>query len=92
MFLKIPFTGNPKPTVSWIRDGEPLRGSRFTQEVTERHAMLSIKGATKEDDGPYRLQLENDLGTDSAILKLQINGKWSPGINKAQLNSYQGVT
>lgn len=26
------------------------------------------------DDGPYRLSLENDLGTDSAVIKIQING------------------
>ena len=41
--LKIPFTGNPKPTVKWIRDGEELRGSRYVHEVTERHAILTIK-------------------------------------------------
>ena len=44
--LKIPFTGNPKPTVKWIRDGEELRGTRYHQEVTERHAILTIKVRT----------------------------------------------
>lgn len=26
--LKIPFTGNPKPTIKWIRDNEEVRGPR----------------------------------------------------------------
>ncbi|XP_071104533.1 twitchin-like isoform X3 [Haliotis cracherodii] len=71
--LKIPFMGNPKPDVKWIRDGEELRGSHYNIEVTDRHAILTIKDATKNDDGPYRLQLENSLGQDSVVLKLQVN-------------------
>ena len=73
--IKIPFTGNPKPTVKWIRDGEELRGSHYLIEVTDRHALLTIKEANKDDDGPYRLHLENDLGIDSVIIKIQVNGK-----------------
>ncbi|XP_055900297.1 twitchin-like isoform X6 [Biomphalaria glabrata] len=76
--LKIPFTGNPKPTVKWIRDNEELRGSRFHQEVTERHAILTIKDASKLDDGPYRLQLDNELGSDSVVLKVQVNDRPDP--------------
>ncbi|XP_070200689.1 twitchin-like isoform X4 [Littorina saxatilis] len=76
--LKIPFTGHPKPTVKWIRDGEELRGSRFHTEVTDRHAILTIKDASKADDGPLRLQLENNLGSDSAVLKIQINDRPDP--------------
>uniref|UniRef100_A0A0B7BN15 Uncharacterized protein n=1 Tax=Arion vulgaris TaxID=1028688 RepID=A0A0B7BN15_9EUPU len=76
--LKIPFTGNPKPTVKWIRDNEEVRGPRFHTEVTERHAVLTIKDASKMDDGPYRLTLENDLGSDSTVLKLQVNDRPDP--------------
>ncbi|KAK3703484.1 hypothetical protein RRG08_024788 [Elysia crispata] len=77
--LKIPFSGNPKPAVKWIRDGQDLSGvKRFNSEVTERHAILTIKDASKLDDGPIRLQLENDLGTDSAVLKVQVNDRPDP--------------
>ncbi|KAL8565325.1 hypothetical protein ACOMHN_029021 [Nucella lapillus] len=76
--LKIPFTGHPKPTVKWLRDGEELRGSRYHSDVTERHALLTIKDASKEDDGPYRLTLENNLGSDSAVIKIQINDRPDP--------------
>ncbi|KAL8579176.1 hypothetical protein ACOMHN_010760 [Nucella lapillus] len=76
--LKIPFTGTPKPSVKWIRDGEELHGARYHHEVTERHAILTIKDASKDDDGPYRLFLENNLGSDSAVLKIQINDRPDP--------------
>jgi len=74
--LKIPFTGNPKPTATWLKDGNEITsGGRYRIETGERHAILTIKGSDKMDDGPYRLSLENDLGTDSAVIKIQINGK-----------------
>ncbi|ESO91797.1 hypothetical protein LOTGIDRAFT_121777 [Lottia gigantea] len=76
--IKIPFTGNPKPSVKWIRDGDELRGAHYDSEVTERHAILTIKQASKDDDGPYRLQLENDLGTDSTVIKIQVNDRPDP--------------
>ncbi|XP_064634017.1 twitchin-like isoform X9 [Lineus longissimus] len=77
--IKIPFTGNPKPDVQYIRDNQPLRTSgRHTIDVTERHAILTIKDACKADEGPYRLQLENELGTDSAVIKIQVNDRPDP--------------
>ena len=75
IILKIPFTGYPKPKVRWTRDGEELEGSsHYRVETGDRHAILSIKAAEKTDDGPYHLQLENDLGVDSAVIKIAING------------------
>jgi len=72
--IKIPFTGNPKPTVKWLRDNVEVTGHKYHVDVTERHALLTIRSAANEDSGPWRLQLDNNLGTDSAIIKIQING------------------
>lgn len=59
-----------------MRDGQELSsGGRHRVEVGERHAFLYIKAADKCDDGPYRLVLENELGQDSAMLKIQVNGE-----------------
>ena len=44
-------------------------------ELGERHAYLTIKKGMKSDDGPYRLTLDNDLGSDSAVINVNINGK-----------------
>lgn len=75
--IKIPFTGNPKPTARWLRDNNEIKtDAKFKVEVGERHAILTIRNADRTDDGPYRLLLENDLGTDSAIIKIAVNGKF----------------
>ena len=58
-----------------MHDGEEVRGRNYIQEVTERHATLTIKDANKDQDGPYRITAENNLGSDSAVIKIQINGK-----------------
>jgi hypothetical protein len=44
--------------------------------LQERHAILTIRDGSKLDSGPYRLQAENDLGMDSAIIKIQISGMY----------------
>ena len=73
--IKIPFTGFPKPSVKWLRgDNELKTGDKYKVDVGERHAILTIRNSDRMDDGPYRLELENDLGTDSAIIKIAING------------------
>lgn len=47
----------------------------YALQVTERHAFLTIKEADKSDGGVYRLDLENQLGSDSANLTFTVNGK-----------------
>ncbi len=42
--LKIPFTGHPKPTARWLRDGEEIKsGGQYDIEIGPRHAFLTIK-------------------------------------------------
>jgi len=74
--IKIPFTGFPKPTAKWQRNGVDVKsGDKYSIEIGERHAILTIRNADKDDDGPYKLVLENDLGSDSASITIQINDK-----------------
>jgi len=74
--IKIPFTGFPKPSVKWLRGENEIKNSdKYKVEVGERHAILTIRNSDRMDDGPYRLELDNDLGTDSAIIKIAINGR-----------------
>jgi len=74
--IKIPFTGFPKPSVKWMRgDNEIKNSDKYKVEVGERHAILTIRNSDRMDDGSYRLELDNDLGTDSAIIKIAVNGK-----------------
>lgn len=43
--------------------------------LKERHAILTLRDVSKFDSSPYRVVAENDLGVDSAIIKIQISGK-----------------
>lgn len=73
--LKIPFTGFPKPKIKWSKEGEEIEsGLKYDVSVGERHALLTIRDVHKYDNGPYRIVAENELGVDSAIIKVQING------------------
>jgi hypothetical protein len=47
--------------------------------LQERHAILTIRDGSKLDSGPYRLLAENELGMDSAIIKIQISGMYVIG-------------
>lgn len=43
-------------------------------DVLERHAVLTIRDPEKTHSGPYRLILENELGQDSCVVNIQVNG------------------
>ena len=50
--IKIPFTGNPKPRISWQREGESIEtGGHFQVKTEERHAILTIMDVSKVDSG-----------------------------------------
>ena len=44
-------------------------------EVTPTHAILTVKKAEKDDESPYRVAMENDLGKDKADLKTEVKEK-----------------
>lgn len=74
--VKIPFTGHPKPKITWVREGETIEsGGHYHVEVKERHAVLTIRDGSRLDSGPYRIVAENELGQDSAIVKIQISDR-----------------
>ncbi|GFS29144.1 twitchin [Nephila pilipes] len=77
--LKIPFTGFPKPKIKWSKNGDEIESRAwYDVSVGERHALLTIRDVQKYDNGPYRIVAENELGVDSAIIKVQINDKPDP--------------
>lgn len=77
--IKIPFTGYPKPRIRWSKEGEEVEtGGHFVVEVKERHAVLTIRDASRLDSGPYTIHAENELGSDSATIKVQISDRPDP--------------
>ena len=43
-------------------------------KVTPKHAILTVKKASKRDDGPYRVVMQNNLGKDDADVKAKVKG------------------
>lgn len=77
--IKIPFTGNPKPSIKWSKDGEEIeKGDHFDIIVKDRHAILVIRNASQEDNGPYTIVAENELGVDSAVVNVVISDRPDP--------------
>ena len=74
--IKIPFTGNPKPSVTWTREGERVEsGARFQVKTEERHAILTIVDCSRADSGPYTITASNELGQDFAIINVQVRNQ-----------------
>ena len=77
--LKIPFTGNPKPKITWTKEGEEIeKGDHFDVQVKDRHAILVIRNASHEDNGPYTITAENELGIDNAVINVMISDRPDP--------------
>jgi hypothetical protein len=77
--IKIPFTGNPKPKVSWTRDGEHIEtGGHFQVKTEDRHALLTIMDVSKTDSGPYTITIDNELGSDFALINVQVSDRPDP--------------
>jgi hypothetical protein len=90
--IKIPFTGNPKPRMKWMMEGQHIEsGSHYRVEIKDRHSILTIMDVSNVDSGPYLLSAENDLGMDSCIIKVQVSDVPDPPrypkIEKIQENS-----
>lgn len=65
--------GNPKPDITWTKDGEVLeKGDRFDFEEDKRNNRftLIIKSVEVEDKGVYRVSAKNYLGDASAEASL----------------------
>lgn len=77
--IKIPFVGYPRPRITWTREGDNIEsGGHFKVEAGDRHALLKIQNTEKFDRGSYVLTIENELGSDSAAIKIEICDRPEP--------------
>ncbi|XP_067117140.1 myosin binding protein Hb isoform X3 [Osmerus mordax] len=70
--LTIPFSGKPKPLVTWTKDGQPLDTKKVNVRSTERDSILFIRTAEREDSGHYEMSVKVESFEDKATLILQI--------------------
>lgn len=67
--------GNPKPEVSWYKNGKPLREtSRIELKPIGNHYDIYIRRVLPDDSGTYKCVGTNDLGTTTKILDVKVKG------------------
>ncbi|KAG7258655.1 hypothetical protein CRUP_001744 [Coryphaenoides rupestris] len=75
--LVIPFSGKPKPVVSWLKDGQPL-DSKVNIRNSDKDSILFIRSSVRENSGVYEMTVKVDSFEDKASLTLQIVEKPGP--------------
>ncbi|CAB1314588.1 unnamed protein product [Coregonus sp. 'balchen'] len=70
--LVIPFSGKPKPVISWLKDGEPLDPKRANVRTSDRDSILFIRQAERADSGSYEMCVKVDDFEDKAAIIIQI--------------------
>ena len=74
-------SGGTKSTKAELKIKQPprlnipprFRDSAFQVKTEERHALITITDCSKEDSGPYTITATNELGTDFALINVQIS-------------------
>uniref|UniRef100_A0A8D2JJB8 Titin n=1 Tax=Varanus komodoensis TaxID=61221 RepID=A0A8D2JJB8_VARKO len=69
--IEIPISGRPKPTITWTKDGVPLKQTTRVNVVDSANlTMLNIKETNKEDSGMYEIAVANVVGQKSASIEI----------------------
>uniref|UniRef100_A0A803YD93 Titin n=1 Tax=Meleagris gallopavo TaxID=9103 RepID=A0A803YD93_MELGA len=77
--IDVPFRGRPLPSISWKKDGNPLKETtRVNVQTSKTSTSLSIKEASHEDVGHYELHLSNSAGSTTASLTVVVLDRPGP--------------
>uniref|UniRef100_A0A8C2U3D0 Titin n=1 Tax=Coturnix japonica TaxID=93934 RepID=A0A8C2U3D0_COTJA len=69
--VEVPVSGRPKPTVTWVKDGQTLRQTtRVNVSDLTDLTVLNIKETSKEDGGTYEITVANVVGQKSASVEI----------------------
>ncbi|VVC32972.1 Hypothetical protein CINCED_3A025396 [Cinara cedri] len=79
MRLKVSVSGRPLPQVTWLHDGEEIRGGdRFEVIHTDKYAALKLASIKRSDRGCYQIQAVNPLGEHTASFLVTVTDRPSP--------------
>uniref|UniRef100_A0A8C8BTX8 Myosin-binding protein H n=1 Tax=Oncorhynchus tshawytscha TaxID=74940 RepID=A0A8C8BTX8_ONCTS len=70
--LVIPFSGKPKPVVTWLKDGEPLDPKRANIRTSDTDSILFVRQAERVDSGSYEMCVKVEDFEDKAAIIIQI--------------------
>jgi len=69
--LVIPFSGKPKPVVSWTKNGQPLE-KRVQIRNSDKDSIVFIRTSERDDSGVYEMSVKVEDFEDKASFILQI--------------------
>uniref|UniRef100_A0A3B3QDI9 Titin n=1 Tax=Paramormyrops kingsleyae TaxID=1676925 RepID=A0A3B3QDI9_9TELE len=85
--VNIPYAARPKATVSWQKDGTPLKQtSRVKFETTSDQLCLVVKEACRDDVGQYSIKLSNNAGETTADIAIVVLDKPGPPRGPVQVD------
>jgi hypothetical protein len=74
--IEVKFSGFPKPSVSWSRDGRKIESTKQCSiYVDEDSTTIAIYSLTRDDSGVYTVTATNSAGSTSLDLHLRVIGK-----------------
>ncbi|CAH3163872.1 unnamed protein product, partial [Pocillopora meandrina] len=71
MTLSCNATGNPEPSISWVKDGFPIN-SNSRISISHDKQRLTIKNVSRMDSGEYRCVARNRVGNDTSNSKVNV--------------------
>ena len=75
IMIPVTVTGHPTPTTKWYHDDKELTDFNGTTiEIVNSHNTLTVKGVSGKNEGTYRIDAENKVGSDSAEFTVKIIG------------------
>uniref|UniRef100_A0A663MAZ1 Titin n=1 Tax=Athene cunicularia TaxID=194338 RepID=A0A663MAZ1_ATHCN len=85
--VEVPIAGRPKPTVTWVKDGQPLRQTtRVNVSDLTDLTILNIKETSKEDGGTYEITVANVVGQKSASVEIITLDKPDPPVGPVKFD------
>uniref|UniRef100_A0A8B9QM46 Titin n=1 Tax=Apteryx owenii TaxID=8824 RepID=A0A8B9QM46_APTOW len=85
--VEVPVKGRPKPTVTWVKDGQPLRQTtRVNVSDLTDLTILNIKETSKEDSGTYEITVANVVGQKSASVEVITLDKPDPPVGPVKFD------
>lgn len=67
-------SGSPQPHISWIFNDQPIRANTERVQIHD-NGTLVIHNPIEEDEGSYKCEATNYLGSISTVANYKINGK-----------------
>uniref|UniRef100_A0A8U8C290 Uncharacterized protein n=1 Tax=Geospiza parvula TaxID=87175 RepID=A0A8U8C290_GEOPR len=91
--VEIPIAGRPKPTVTWVKDGQPLKQTtRVNVSDSTDLTVLNLKETSKEDSGTYEITVANVVGQKSASVEIITLDKPDPPVGPVKFDEISAET